>query len=79
VTSPNPKQQQKSQTRGENFLRRMLDGISKRMYGMKKIVRAVLNCVLLLLLEGLRLRFRSRSRLKARALAMLTRSRKARR
>jgi hypothetical protein len=40
--SPNPNMQIDSHTRGFNFFRRTLDGISNRMYGTKKITKAML-------------------------------------
>lgn len=65
-----------SQTRGENLFNKTFDGISQRMYGTKKIVRAVLYCVPV---PGVRSMPRSVVRPKERALAMLTLSKKARR
>jgi hypothetical protein len=56
--------QNDSHTWGRSFLRRMLEGISKRMYGTKKITRA--------LLYWSEDRWRSSGRPKMAALEMLT-------
>ena len=65
VTSPNPNMQIASQTRGFIFLSRMFEGISNRIYGIKKMTSAMLY------LLPLR-RFNSLDNPKTFALAMLT-------
>lgn len=69
VTKPKPNMHSDNHTCGLSFFNRMFDGISKTMYGMKKIVRAVLYCV--------PVSFKSFCNPNTEALAMFVRSRKA--
>lgn len=69
VTKPKRNMHADSHTCGLSFFNRMFEGISNRMYGMKKMVRAVLYSVFF--------SFRSFCKPKIEALAMLVRSRNA--
>ena len=70
MTKPKRNMQADSQTCGVNFFNRILEGISKTIYGTKKMVNAVLYCV--------PVKPKSFCKPNTDALAMLVRSRKAR-
>lgn len=69
VTRPKRNMQADSHTWGLSLFKTIFDGISKTMYGIKNMVKAVLYCV--------PVSFKSVWRLNTDALAMLVRSRKA--